>query len=481
MGIVDDLLAGRAAFERQDWAEAHDRLSAADLAELGPEDLGALATAAYLVGDGDASVRAWQRAFRAHLDAGATLPAIRDAFWIALVLLTSGNHSVGGGWVARAMRMLQDEAPDVVERGYLRIHAMYRHISAAEYAQALELAKEVTAIGQRCADPDLVAFGLTSQGRLLMYAGRVPDALNLLDEAMVGVAAGEVSPIMSGMVYCTMIEGCQEVGDVRRMAEWTAALTRWCEAQPGLARFTGQCAVHRAQIMRAHGAYAEALDELDLAQARYEATGLAPAAGLALYERGEVLRIRGELDAATVAFDGAAAYGHEPQPGLALLWLDKGRMAAALRVIHRLRDEITNPVSRIRQLPAVVEVLLAAGEADAARAASTELDAIADSFGCDELAARAAYARGTVALAAPDPAAALQALRHACQVCGSSSVPGTTRRGHGPGSVWRFGHWATGTPPPPSWRRRNGPSPSSARARRSARSNGCREPRSRTG
>lgn len=416
MGIVDDLLQGRAAFERRDWAEAHNRLSAASLADLGPDDLGALATAAYLVGDADTSVRAWQRAFHTHLDAGATRLAIRDAFWIALVLNTSGNVSVGRGWVARASRLLEGEAENVVERGYPLIHAMYRHIFVGEYAEALPLAAEVSATGRRWDDADLVAEGLSSEGRLLIYSGRVPEGLALLDEAMVGVAAGEVSPIIAGMVYCSMIEGCQEIGDFRRMADWTGALTRWCEAQPGLTRFTGQCAVHRAQIMRAQGAYAEALQELDLAQARYLATGLEPAAGLALYERGEVLRIRGEHDAATVAYDAAAAYGHEPQPGLALLWLAKGRTAAALRVIQRLLDETQGPVGRSRLLPAAIEVLLAAGEADTAHAAADELDAIAASFACTELGARAAYARGTVALAEPDPAAALRALRRAWRV-----------------------------------------------------------------
>ena len=165
-------------------------------------------------------------------------------------------------------------------------------------------------------------------------------------------------------------------------------------------------------IWALHGFYL--LGELDLAQARYEATGLEPAAALARYERGEVLRIRGEHDAATVAYDAAAAHGCDPQSGLALLWLARGRTP---QPAHRRRP-VERPGTRSgrSRLRPAVEIMLAAGEADAARAAADELDAIAAGFGTAELGARAAYARGTVALAEPDPAAALRSLREACAV-----------------------------------------------------------------
>lgn len=416
MGIVDELVEGREAFERRAWGAACEHLSAPDLTDLSPEDLTALATSAYLVGDRDTSVRAWQRAFQLHHDHGDRLAAVRDASWLAIVLNTSGNESVGGGWVARAQRLLGAEPDDVVESGYLQVHTMYRHIFAGEFGEALEVAHRVAECGRRFGDPDLVAEGLSSQGRLLMYDGRVPEGLALLDEAMVGVAAGEVSPIIAGMAFCSMIEACQEIGDFRRMTDWTSALTRWCDDQPDLAPFTGQCAVHRAQIMRTQGAFTQALEELDLARARYEANGMDPAAGLALYERGEVLRLQGDHDTAVVAYDAAAAYGHEPQPGLALLWLARGRTAAAVAAVHRLLGESRDPVHRSQLLPVAIEILLAGGQADVARAASDELDSIAASFRCASLGAAAAYARGTMALAESDPAGALPPLRQAWKV-----------------------------------------------------------------
>lgn len=413
MDVVEELLRGRKAFERWEWAAAHDRLGAPAMSDLSADDLAALATASYLVGDRDTCVRAWQRSFQLHTDEGAVLAAVRDAFWIAFVLNTSGSVAVGSGWVARAQRLLESEPEEVVERGYLLIHEMYRHIFAGEFAAGLELAAQVALVGERFGDPDLVAEGLTSQGRLMMYAGRVPEGLALLDEAMVGISTGEVTPIFAGMAYCSMIEACQEISDFRRMTDWTSALTRWSAGQRDLAPFTGQCAVHRAQIMRSQGAFAQALEELELAAVRYEANGSDPAAGLAFYERGELLRVCGEQDAALEAYDAAAAYGHDTQPGLALLWLAKGRTTAAVAAVHRLLDETPFVVQRCQILPASIEVLLAGGEVDAARAAADELTVIAASFGSAALGASAAYANGVTAMAESEPAAALSHLRRA--------------------------------------------------------------------
>src|SRR6185437_15003500 len=316
MGVVEELVQAREAYDRREWLAAYSGMSDIAPDELKADDFVRLATAAYLLGRRNDCVQALQRAYQINLEADDKLAAIRSAFWLALILFTSGETAIGGGWVARSQRLLADVAGDVVERGYVLIHAMYRHIFAEEFATADKLAKEITNYGHRFRDPDLIAMGLCAQGRLLLYGGRVPDGLALLDESMVGVAAGEVSTIFAGNVYCTMIEGCQEIADFDRAARWTAALTTWCAEQPGLVTFTGQCAVHRGQIMRAQGAFDEALTEFELAVQRYLADQTPGPAGLAMAERGDVLRIRGDLAGAHAAYDQAVAFGHEPQPGL---------------------------------------------------------------------------------------------------------------------------------------------------------------------
>ena len=410
MDVVEDLVLGRQAFEQRAWATAYGRLSTLDTEALDETDLIALGTAAYMAGDREASARALEESYRRHDEAGDHLAAVRDTFWLGLLHLTAGDVAVGGGWVARGARLLQDASPDAVEHGYLAVHGMYRHIFAGEFADALELAEQVTQTGRRCRDASLVAMGLSSQGRLLIYGGRVREGLALLDEAMAGLADQGISPILAGNVYCSMVEACQEIADYRRMAEWTIALTRWCRTQPELVPFTGQCAVHRAQIMRSRAALPEALDELALAITRYAAEGGSPAAGLALYERGEVLRVQGDLAGAAAAFEEAAALGRDPQPGQSLLALAKGRGPAAVAMVRRLLEETTEPVHRSAHLPAAVEVFLAVGDVDAARSAAEELVRLGGAFGCEALEAAGAYAMGSVLLAGDGPDAAAQAM-----------------------------------------------------------------------
>ncbi len=411
MGVIDDLRRAREAYERREWVSAYRTLSDLNESDLTPGDFAALATTAYLLGQRNDCIQALQWAYQANLDQAEVQAAVRSALWLATVLVAGGEGAIGSGWVARAQRLLGEVEGDIVERGYLLDMQGIGHVMNGEFAEAAALAPQITDYGRRFHDPDLLAAGLSFEGSLTIYSGRVADGLRLLDEAMVGVLAGEVSPIYSGLVYCSAIEACQEVSDLGRAGEWTHALTTWCRSQPGIVAFTGQCAVHRGQLMRLHGAYAEALAELEQATARYAAAGGHPAVGLASYERGEVQRLRGEYDAADAAYDDAAAHGHPAQPGRALLWLAQGRVEAASAASRRLLAEVTDPVHRSGLLPAVVEVSVAASDVEAGGAAAQELTELAGSFGCPALLAAADAASAQVALARGDAATALTLAR----------------------------------------------------------------------
>jgi DNA-binding CsgD family transcriptional regulator len=423
MSVVEELIRARQAYDRRDWVAAYDGLSGSDQARLTGTDFGQLATSAYLLGHTNDCVQALQRAHRSHLDAGDDMAAARAAFWLALVLLHGGESAVGGGWLARTQRLVDARADDPVERGYLHVLLMFQCLFQGDFAGATQHAPTIRQYGERHHDPDLLAMGLSSEGRLLLYTGRVPDGIRLLDEAMVAVASGEVSPIFAGEIYCSMIEACQEIADFGRAAEWTTMLTRWCESQPGLVPFTGQCAVHRGQIMKVRGAYTEALDEFDLALARYVDAGVSPAAGLAWAERGEVLRIRGDLEAAAAAYERAVELGHDPQPGLALLWLARGRTAAAAAAVRRLLAEPRDPVHRAQLLPGAVEVLVAVNGAEEARPVAAELDDLAATFGCPAVSAAAALGHGRVYVATGEYAAAVPELRRAARILTELQAP----------------------------------------------------------
>jgi len=423
MGVVDDLIKAREAYERREWLAAYHALSDLDAAELRADDFAALATTAYLLGRRNDCVQALQRAFQANLDSGEEVAAAGSALWLAVVLTTGGEPAVGGGWASRAQRILDGIDGDIVERGYALVHETFRHIFAGDFPAALGEATHIIEYGQRFHDPDLLAQGLTMKGRLMTHAGQVEEGLRLLDESMVGVVAGDVSPIIAGIVYCNMIEACVWVCDYGRVGEWTRALTIWCEAQPGLVAFTGQCAVHRGQLMRLHGAYDDALEELDRAAERYALAGGDAAVGLAHQERGEVLRLQGEFDVAEHAYDEAAQFGNRAQPGRALLWLARGQYEAAAAALRTVLGEVGDPVERNRLLPAAVEVLVAAGELDEAAAMAEELQGIADTFGCTALRAASAHATALVTLAQGEAVAAAAVVRLAIERWTDLSAP----------------------------------------------------------
>jgi DNA-binding CsgD family transcriptional regulator len=418
---IDELLQAREAFDRRDWALAFDGLRRSG--DLSPEDTMALATSAYLMGNVDEAVRALQAGYQDRIRNGDSLGAARSALWLGLVLNVRGEVAVGGGWVARAQRLLETEPEDVVERGFLLVHEFYQHLGRGDVVRAGDTAARVVEAGRRFRNHDLIAQGLMCQGRMMIYLGRVPEGLAVLDEAMVGISAGEVSPIIAGMVYCSMIEACQEVSDFSRAASWTSALTRWCETQPGLVPYTGQCSLHRGQIMRLHGAYDEALAEFVLAQRRYELEGTTAPAALALTEQGDVLRIRGRLDEAEASYRQAAELGHEPQPGLSLVWLTRGRTTAAVSAIRRVLAEAEGPVRRSWMLPAAVEIMAAAGLLEDARRYAGELSEIASAFGNPAVRAMAAYAAANVALASGNVEDALGRARESSRLWGDIGSP----------------------------------------------------------
>ena len=279
---------------------------------------------------------------------------------------------------------------------------MFRHEAAADYDGAYEAAVESVAIAERFRDVDLLAMTLHVAGLARIKQGRIEDGLALLDEAMVSVAAGEVAPFFTGIVYCGVIASCEEAFEPRRAREWTDALAEWCESQPQLVSFTGRCLAHRAGIKQLHGDWTSALEEARLARERCEQAMNRAAAGQAYYQQAELLRLLGDLAAAEEAYRNASGYGREPQPGLALLRLAQGELEAATGAIGASWTVTTEPLLRAVLLPAFVEIMLAAGQLEEARTAAGELEEMAAASGRPMLAAIAAYARGAVELAAGD-------------------------------------------------------------------------------
>jgi DNA-binding CsgD family transcriptional regulator len=426
-GRLDTLERGRDAYANRVWLEAHDCLAHAHEQEpLDAPDLELLATTAFMLGRDDDCVAWLERAHQRYLDEGETLRAVRSAAWIVLNLATRGEIGPATGWLGRAQRLAASEG-DCAERGYLLLPGVFQQEAAGDFAAAAAIADEAVRLGERYRDRDLFALAIQAKGYMLIKIGQVREGLALMDEGMVAVTAEELSPIVTGIVYCGVILACQEVYEVRRAREWTRALADWWALQPEMVAFTGRCYVHRAEIMQLDGSWRDALVEARRAGERFVETSN-PAAGLACYRQGELLRLQGDFAAAEEAYRGASTFGWEPQPGLAQLRLTQGRTDAAVSAIRRAEAATATPLEHARILPAFVEIMLGAGDVESARRAALELEAIAASFESTMLGAIVAHARGAVHLADGEPREALVVLRRAAEAWRALDIPYETAR-----------------------------------------------------
>ena len=419
MAVPEGVERAREAFARLAWKEACDRFVAADSdVPLSPADLELFATAAYLCGkDAEAEV-SWRRAYHALVDDGKVERAARCGFWLISSLLLRGDFAQGTGWLARSQRLLDERQDTCVEEGYILLTQGVMALGKGDFAAARAVSERAIAIATRFADADLMALSLLTRGQALVKAHSIEEAATQFDEAMVAVTSGEVSPIAAGIVYCGVILACTEVFDLRRAQEWTNALSTWCAAQPDLVPFRGPCLVHRSEILQVQGEWSVAADEAARA-CEWFSNRPQRFAGRAAYQRAELYRLRGELDRAEELYRDAGHLGYEPQPGVSLLRLAQGRLEAAVAAIRRVVDEAAPPsrpagqLSAARSLGAYVDIMVAAGDREAAGAAAATLAEIAAAVDAPFLHATSQYARGAVLLAGDDARAALAALRDA--------------------------------------------------------------------
>ena len=403
------------------WTEAYEQYMAADRVEpLSPVDLEMAAQAAELSGRDDDADALWQRAVHGYEDIGDPDRGARAAWRLGMSLMNREDIAQAGGWFARAARLV--DGLDSVVHGYLEIPSALGALFGGDAESARPKFESALEVGDRFGENDLRALGRLGLGRTSMVLGDEAAGLALLDEAMLMVTAGEASPICAGIVYCAVIEECQLIFDLRRAREWTAALSRWCDAQPDLVPFRGQCLIHRAEILTLNGAWADAVDEVMKACARLSERHN-PAIADGLYQRAELCRLRGALAEAEALFLEASDRGREPHPGLARLRLAQGQPAPAAAALRRLLAEHHPPLERARLLAPYVEVMLAVDDLTEAGVASSELTAIAARSRAPFIEALAARASGAVALADGAAAQALNLLRAAWNTFCDIEVP----------------------------------------------------------
>lgn len=416
------------------WSSVVDTLApAAEAGTLSGGELDDLADAAHLVGRNDLHHRARERAIDTHLEEGNPRRAARSAFWLGTVLAQGGEPARANGWLSRAARLLADQ-PEAVEHGYLLLPRGLMALGSRDADTALECFGRAVALADnrahdrahdRADDPagdrttldraivDLATLGRLGLGQAWLLRGEVDDGVALLDEAMLAVTAGEVGPLVTGIVYCATIACCRDIADVARAREWTAALASWCADHPDMVPFRGQCLVHRSEILQHQGDWPAAVSAAHEACVHLAGPPPQPAVGDAHHQQAELDRLRGRDDEAEEGYQRASQHGRAVQPGLALLRLAQGQPEAAAGSLRRSLEEVDGPVLRVPLLAASAEVALARDRVAEARTFADELDATAGRVGTPVASAVAAGVRGVVLLADDDAASALGWLRRA--------------------------------------------------------------------
>ena len=408
----DELLdRARAAYDSMAWLTAVELLMAADReAPLDLDGLELLGVSAHLIGRDDVAVQTGMRGFALGAKTGEFERAARAGFWTGMDFAFRGEIAQAGAWFGRATELIEKSGRESVESGYLLIPVGMGQLEGQHDPEsALQTFQQIAAIAERFDDGDLATIGRLGRGEALIALGERDRGIRLLDEAMAGVTAGEVSPSVAGMVYCATIEDCYAIFDMRRAQEWTTALTEWCAAHPDLV-FRGRCLIYRAELMRFHGDWVTAADEVQRARLVLAGPPINPAIGEAHYEEAELHRVRGSFEDAERAYGEGSGFGRRPEPGLALLRLAQGRAATARSMIARALEELPDDP---RLLEAAVTIALGRGDTAEARSFVDRLQQSAGSGAPTLLEAVTARAEGEVLLAEGKPREALRALRAA--------------------------------------------------------------------
>ncbi|MEZ4899154.1 MAG: LuxR C-terminal-related transcriptional regulator [Saprospiraceae bacterium] len=406
------------------WTQTYKVMANADRDQLGSDELKDYALAAYLTGRDVEGFQILEKAHHSYLDQLKVKAAARCAFWLGFMLMNAGERARGGGWIARGQRLLADHGiVHCAEAGLLLIPSALGALSSRETDQARSIFGRIATIGDEFSDPDVIALGRLGLGQAMIQDGRVEDGKKLLDETMVTVQTENVFPLVIGIAYCAVIESCRKVWDLRRAQEWTSVLSHWCETQPDLVPFRGQCLIRRAEIIQLHGEWPQALRETMGACELLNRKMDEPVAGEAFYRKAELLRLTGDFDQAEDTYREAAKRGRNPQPGLALLRLAQEQDDAAETSIRNTLKDTHDSIRRIELLPKFILIMLAVEQIEEARMAVDELHDAVQSFDAPYLLATSAHCQGAVLLAEREPTSALKHLQLALKFWTALQLP----------------------------------------------------------
>jgi len=419
----------KAAYKAKKWSQVHELISDLEVDhELTGEQHEMMGFALWSLGEDQEIVPRFEMTHGAYVAEGNPQGAALAA--LQLAELHSHNLAEGNaeGWVRRAERLLTDDR-DSVAKGYLLRWQSHEAFDAdGDLDSALQLSRRVGEIAKINLDGSLEVLALLDQGRFLVASGRLDEGMPLMDEAMIGVVAGDVNPMVVGRSYCNMIGVCNQTGDVRRAAEWSEAAERWCRDSETLS-YPGMCRIHKAEVMWRNGDWVGA--ESEVMRASTELGLYTDISGEAWYQFGEMRLRAGDYDGAENAFQEALTRGREPVPGYALILAYRDDPQSAVDLLERtLSEPRLSKLDRARFLPALIQLSLQQGDLEKADEACSELAEIGEIARSDLFTAQAAQARGNIELASGNPSAASGPLKDSIRAYTHLGLPFDSAHAH---------------------------------------------------
>jgi len=412
-----ELARARAAVERCDWPQAIEAFRRVKHASHLPvADLEQWAHAALYVGQPNEAIYPLERAVAAHIQNADRIGAARTALTLANIHLEGRALPVAMGWHRRAGVFLADEPGETREHGLHVWLAARMALLEGQLPRALELAKQAEALALRIADPDVEALGLIYRGHVELATGEIRSGLVHLDEAGAATLAGTVSPWVSGIVFCSIIWAYLDRGDLNRAGQWTDQFTRWVKRNVAFGA-PGLCRLHRGEVLCIRGELQAA--ETEIHQAReLLAVSARYAEGDACRVLGEIRLLCGDQAGAEAAFRQAHELGWHPLPGWALLQAERGQTAAAIKSLQRGLQSSgwADGQRRGILLAHLVRIAAQAGKLPLAKQTLADLERSTDLRsvpGCEALFQQAV---AEVAWAEQRPEQALLALRQAMRI-----------------------------------------------------------------
>ncbi|QDV40771.1 Serine/threonine-protein kinase PknB [Stieleria neptunia] len=385
---------------RRDWPTAYDILRQADQrGELCPEGLEMLGECARWTGRFDEIVDPIERAHEAYVARADQRGAVRTALELSHANDDAGRTSLATAWLGRADELVA-KLPEGPEHAW---HAWFHNrccMAEGNLDGQERQARRALQLARRYEERNVEALALVDLSHVATTRGESQATLDLIQRATSMALGGEIDLFATGMVFCNTIWACRCRGEWQRAQEWTESATRWVNRQQ-IEYFPGMCRVHRSEVLRVRGDLVAAERESEAAT-RQVSQALPAYAVFPWSELGEVRRRRGNFAAAMTAFQQAISLGWDPQPGLALLLMQRGDAASAHRSIERtFREPRPTMVceDRVNLLVARATIAVAVDELAIAESAIAELAGMADRNNTPWDNAAAAHTRGLLDLA----------------------------------------------------------------------------------